>query len=526
MASSEYRGKVIEGKNRIEQEYAPFLSDEARISPAAPDLLYFPETSGEAAEAVLACRKERKKCTLSGGRTGIGGGAVPSERTKAVISLERIQPPVSIEWNREHDTWSARVGAGMRLQDLLTALQKKQYRSSEEVPDGLFFPVDPTETSASLGGMAATNASGARTLYYGAMRKWVLGLTVVLADGSILRLKRNENISRDGSISLKTKTGTIALPIRPVEIPPTKHTAGYFLQENTDLVDLFIGSEGTLGIVTELEIALTLPGKHNMYTVVFLREDKPESAVRGLLEARELPPVALEYMDKASLSLLRQFRTEQGDASGVPDLPRDVQAVLYLEYNFKTETELKEGAFALSDLLKSAALSPESTWTGFSARTLTAMKAFRHALPERINSIVAGRKQSIPDLTKIGTDMAVPFDSLKGMLEEYRQTISKEGLEFYIFGHIGNGHVHVNMLPRNRDEMEKGWALYTELARSVKSKGGSICAEHGIGRLKKKLLPIQFTKREIEDMKNVKNVLDPENRLNPDVLFPEQQFED
>jgi D-lactate dehydrogenase (cytochrome) len=107
-------------------------------------------------------------------------------------------------------------------------------------------------------------------------------------------------------------------------------------------------------------------------------------------------------------------------------------------------------------------------------------------------------------------------------LEEYRTTLLEERLDFCIFGHIGNGHVHVNILPKNRDEMDRGWELYTRFARSARQKGGSICAEHGIGRLKRKLLPIQFTKTEIENMKKVKRIVDPENRLNPDVLFPEE----
>lgn len=534
----EYTGRIVRGRSKIQSEYSPFLSDEARISPSVPELLYFPETTEEVSRALAECTAEGMAVTVSGGRTGIGGGAVPSDTSTALISLEHLQPRVAVNWNKTHQTWSARVGAGLKLQDFLTILKQKRYTSESETPAGLFFPVDPTETSATLGGMAATNASGARTLYYGAMRKWVLGLTAVLADGTILNLRRGEHVSSGGSNAgcgksgILTVKGTkadlqsggveITIPLAPVSIPPTKHTAGYYLTGNTDAVDLFIGSEGTLGIITELELRIDLPGQNNMYTVVFLSEDNPSGPVRTLLNAAGLPPVALEYMDSFSLKLLREFRAEQGEASGVPELPEEAKAVLYLEYNFAEKQEAEQGAAALAGLLHEAGLSPNATWAGFSFRTLTAMKKFRHALPERVNSIIAERKQTIPELTKIGTDMAVPVEELEEMLREYREMLLREKLDFCIFGHIGNGHVHVNILPKTVEEMKLGWDAYVRLARSVRQKNGSICAEHGIGRLKRKLLPIQFTKTEIEVMKKVKKALDPEHRLNPGVLFPEE----
>ncbi len=521
--SGVYRGKRVTGQQKIKEEYTPFLSDEARISPELPDVLYFPETTEEVSQAVLECVHEEKACVVSGGRTGIGGGAVPSSRTSALISLERIQPPVALRWNDTFSVWSARVGAGLKLQEFLQVLKRKNYTCTEDAPDGLFFPVDPTETTATLGGMAATNASGARTLYYGAMRKWIIALTVVLADGSILRVQRGKFVCNNQRLSFNTGVRRYDIPVSPVTIPPTKHTAGYYLTESTDLVDLFIGSEGTLGIITELELRLTVPGPQNLYTILFLPKDEPAGLVEKLLTVPELPPVAMEYMDGRSLAFLRQFRDEQGEASGVPNIPGHVSAIIYLEYNCTGSESAVAAAKQLSDCLEETPCSSDETWTGFSTRTLDAMKKFRHALPERINSIIAERKQSIPELTKIGTDMAVPLDQLKPMLEEYRSVLTENDLEFCIFGHIGNGHVHVNIIPRNKKEMAEGWDLYTVFAQSVKKKGGSICAEHGIGRLKRKLLPIQFTKSEIEGMKRVKEVFDPDNRLNPDVLFPEPE---
>jgi D-lactate dehydrogenase (cytochrome) len=147
------------------------------------------------------------------------------------------------------------------------------------------------------------------------------------------------------------------------------------------------------------------------------------------------------------------------------------------------------------------------------------MKAFRHALPERINSLVAYRKQNIKELTKIGTDMAVPDKYLSKIIKFYKKELEKNSLEYYIFGHIGNAHLHVNILPKNIDELKLAKEIYKRFAKKVVKYRGSVSAEHGIGRLKKEFLLIQYNKREINIMKEIKATLDPESILNYGVLF-------
>jgi len=127
----------------------------------------------------------------------------------------------------------------------------------------------------------------------------------------------------------------------------------------------------------------------------------------------------------------------------------------------------------------------------------------------------------VPELHKVGTDMAVPDAALGEMMDLYAERLGASGLDHVIFGHIGSGHVHVNILPESVDELVRAGELYEEFAREAVRMGGSVAAEHGIGRIKKKFLPIQFSAEQIAAMRAVKAALDPDGILNPGVLFDE-----
>ena len=161
----------------------------------------------------------------------------------------------------------------------------------------------------------------------------------------------------------------------------------------------------------------------------------------------------------------------------------------------------------------------EDSWAGYEMREIERFKHFRHLLPETINGIIAERKRQIPQLHKLGTDLAVPDERLRDMWAVYRDTLNGEGLEWVAFGHIGNNHLHVNILPRDLPELEKGIAAYDDLARQAVAFGGVVSAEHGIGKIKSRLLSLMYSDAQIGQMKAVKAALDPEMLINPgDVL--------
>ena len=302
----------------------------------------------------------------------------------------------------------------------------------------------------------------------------------------------------NGEIVLTMANGDAqTLTVPEISIPPTKHTAGYHLARNMDAVDFFIGAEGTLGIITEIELILDVLPKGNLYITIFLPDEDCTELIQELKQSALVQPVALECMDSRSIKILREYKTEQGESSGIPDLPPETQGILYLEVRHDSEDELETLYEALAELLERHSIGIEATWAGFSQQDLEAMKRFRQALPERINSIIGSRKRKVSTLTKIGTDMAVPDESLAEIINLYRSSLDAAGLEYCLFGHIGNGHVHINILPRTEEERQRGLGLYNLFAERAVAVNGSVAGEHGIGKLKKKFMKIQYTDKEI-----------------------------
>ncbi len=434
---------------------------------------------------------------------------------------ERIKPTPIVRGDGEGG-WLVHVGAATTLQELSDALADGRCDYPDGQPDApLYYPVDPTEASAHLGGNIATNASGARTLHYGPTRDWVRWLKVVMADGRILELRRGQVRAQDGVLLYRREDGSrVELSIPDLPIPNTKHTAGYHLKPDMDAVDLFVGSEGTLGIVVEAELALTPKPAHRLFLTLFL--DGRDTAI-GLTHALKahpgLSPLALEYIGPRTVDLLRRGGNQTPASAEVARLPDGAAALLYTELPFQDEAELDAIHEALTEVLAGFGLDPAQSWAGFTERDLEEMKRLRHAVPETVNAIIARRKAEAQEIHKVGTDMAVPDESLREMMDYYERRVAEHGLEFVIFGHIGNGHLHVNILPRTAEELRLAQELYMEFAHEAVRLRGSIAGEHGIGRIKKKFLPIQFSEADLSAMRAIKDALDPHGLLDPGVIF-------
>jgi len=157
----------------------------------------------------------------------------------------------------------------------------------------------------------------------------------------------------------------------------------------------------------------------------------------------------------------------------------------------------------------------EMSWAGYEQRDLERFKNFRHVLPETVNTIIAERKKNIPELYKLGNDLAVPDYALEEIWGFYTSILERAGLEWVGFGHIGNNHIHINIIPRSLKEMKKGLLIYQKFAKKAVDLGGTISAEHGVGKIKKEFFSIMFSKKELKEMRAVKNALDPVCMLNP-----------
>jgi len=433
--------------------------------------VFAPADEAGVAEVLRQASATGKPVTVAGAGTGVTGARVALGGW--VLSLERL--------NRlEVHPGLARAEAAVTLSELHRAAGQS----------GQFYPPDPTEAAASLGGTIATNASGSRSFRYGDTRKHVLRLRVVLADGRVLDLPRGEPVDFE-------------VPAIPAPAT-TKQTAGYHLRPGMDWVDLFIGSEGTLGVITHAELRLLPAPGALLAGVVFFRGDRAAVAAvedwRANARAR-----MLEYFDRPSLALLR---------GRFPEVPEQAGAAVLFEQELSAEDDPEVERWA--ERLETAGALVEDSWFATSARDRERFRKFRHALPEAVNDTV--RRNGF---LKMGSDYAVPPARNLEMLEYYRRRLEQEFAGRYvIFGHIGDAHVHVNILPASQEEFARAQALMVEFARQAVALGGTVSAEHGLGKRKAHLLAIQYTPEHLEAMKQVKRRLDPQWLLGRGTLWP------
>ena len=525
--------KRIEGFATIQAEYSAYLSDESKLSAKPFDYLFFPKSEAELAVVVKTLSTQKVPFTVAGARTGLVGGCVPQEG--ALISLEYLDKVIEVYRDKPSCEWRIKAQTSVSLKNLESMLRVKQMPSLEqspdeairrnyaefrEDPDQYFYPPDPTEMSASLGGSVVTNASGARTYRYGPTRAWIRGMRVFLANGEYLDIPRGKYFaSREGKFIVHdSKGGAVPITIPDYPMPRTKSTAGFYAAPQMDLIDLFIGSEGVLGIVTSVDVAL-LKREDKVSIIQFVDTDEQAVTLADALRSEDRMQLDfLEFYSGNALDLLRRLQREEPSTVGMPPIPENARAAVFFEMSFDPRQQDLDFSI-LEAVISSCGGSLERSWAGYESRELDRFKVFRHMVPETINSIIAERKKQYPGIHKLGTDMAVPDGHMREMWDLYRSRCEESQLEWCAFGHIGNNHIHVNILPRNLEELEKGMHLYEVFAKNAVELGGSVSAEHGIGKIKAKFLKLMFTPEQIEQMRRIKKALDPKGLLNPNDIF-------
>ena len=430
------------------------------------DRVLAPKTAEEVAALLKEAAATQTPVTVAGSWTGVAGGAVPS--TGWLLSTENLKR-IDIQQDR------ALAGAGVPLFNLQAAAKNSNQ----------FYAPDPTENTASVGGTIATNASGSRSFLYKATREHVEGLTVALLDGTVRAYRRGDRI--DFHVNRIHKPGT------------TKHSVAMPLEPGMDWVDLFIGAEGTLGVVVEAELKL-LPEVRDLLTGVLFF--KTEEAAWDAVEAWRATPALrmLEYLDSGSLALME---TNPGGAL----------AALIIEQELRSPDDEEMWV----DRMDFPGLLEPHSWIASGDTDRERFRKFRHGVPERVNATVQRN-----GFMKLGSDAAVPLGKGREMMLFYRDLVNRDFPgQFAIFGHIGDAHVHVNLLPRTQLQADRGKEIMTEIARKAVSLNGSVSAEHGLGKRKKPFLQIQDPQSDIESLLEVKRRFDPRGLLGQGNLFPD-----
>ena len=430
--------------------------DWTKVYDPAPSVICFPTSTDQVSELLKLCTKCKVAVVPSGGRTGLAGGAVAA-KGEVVLSLEKMRKMGEVD-SLANTVW-CEAGA-------VTEAIHEHCK-----PSGLTWPIDfASKGSSMVGGNIATNAGGVRVIRYGLTRNWVLGLTVVLMNGEILRL--------NGSLE-KNNTGI-------------------------DLRQLFIGTEGILGVITEAVLKLApIPRESD----VFFFALKDLSSVFSLFkEVRKsgLMVNAFECLSSACLEVVLHHR---GLFS--PFIDQHEQYVLL-------EVERPESADAKEKL---------ESWLGGLFTDGLVQDAVLAQSPKEAQNLWAMREGISETLANTGLlhkhDISLPIHRLQEFIENWSADISKNypGLKPYIFGHIGDGNLHVNLMkPEEMDvsEFRKHCAEADQnMFAWIQKYEGSVSAEHGIGLLKKHLLKYTRTEKEIELMRSMKAVFDPSHLLNP-----------
>jgi D-lactate dehydrogenase (cytochrome) len=519
-------------------EIQSFLSDASHMRDGHAERVLFPESTEEVAEVLRGATRDKTPVTVSGAGTGTVGGRIPF--AGIVLATDRLKQIKSL--GHEGPGGRAVAEAGVRLSDL------QRFVESEN----LFYPPDPTERSCFLGGTVATNASGARTFKYGPTRNYVRRLKIALATGDVIEVRRNElHADSRGKIKIPLPSGRLLEAHLPSYCMPRtrKHASGYYVAPEMDLIDLFIGSEGTLGVVTEIELALLPKPEGLLSGIVFFTAD--ENVLSFVSEARaaslanrqsrdgevnRLGPLiekametserqvrqapssnhsnnwaidarALEYFDGESLKFLRQkYEMIPGAAVGA----------IFFEQETTPATEDSLMTEWLSLLERYNALIDDS-WFATNEHDQAKLREFRHALPVLMNEWFARHNQR-----KVSTDMSVPDEAFPGMLHFYQDTLRTSDLRYTIFGHIGDNHVHVNILPRNDDEATEARDIYLQFLKRAAAVGGTLSAEHGIGKLKRDYLRLFYSEEHLREMAALKRAFDPAGILGRGNIFSEE----
>lgn len=514
-----------------------YLSDESRVMGAA-EYIAFPTSAEEISSVIRWCANHDVPLTAQGGLTGLAGGASPARGL--ALNLQRMNRILGLR-RGEQGEYYLRVQPGLLLTQLRKALETKSFdiRGWDDAsldalkavkPGALFFSPDPTEPTASLGGMASCNACGARSFLYGCTRAHINALRVVLADGRIASLIRGRDKADGRHVRFACEDGSIfecGLP--SFDTPPIKD-AGFFIRENMDLVDLFMGSQGTLGVIAELELKLMDAPRHLWGLTAFFPDDENALAYVRAMKGRSdagvpdfaYKPASIEFFNKNALDMVVRQKAVTPAFHQLQELPENYNCAVYVEFNDDNPDKMIPVLRALSAVILAVGGDIERTWVARDKTELEKLLFFRHTVPETIDLIVEENRKNEPCITILSTDMAVDDRHFDELFHIYKHDLMQTNLQWIIFGHIGENHVHPNILARTKAEYEEGHRIFEKWARDVHRMGGSISAEHGAGKIKKKLALIMYGADKMRALSALKRAFDPRGLLGPGNVISEE----
>lgn len=483
-----------------------YFEDNSGVTGSHADFVAIAENEEEIAAFLAEMSAKKIPVTVAGALTGNTASGLAFGG--AVLSLERLNAIGDIEKISENKA-KIKVQAAARIQDI----------KDKAFSDGWMYPPDPTEKNAAIGGNISTNASGGRGLKFGVTRDYVSALKIIFSDGSSSRIERGKYTADDGGkITFDTDKGAKKIILPKYTLPKIKNAAGYYNYPNADLIDVIIGSDGTLGVITEADLMLIPHFKEVFGGIIFfdlrkkaydfVKSVKEESLITKNKKCKDgINAMSLEYFDKNALSMIKD---------DYPVIAHNAEAGIMFEQDvYDDNFDVLMDRWV--ELIEKNNIDTEKVWFASNLKEQEEFRVFRHRIPERVNERV--RKNKIP---KVGTDFAVPEGKLAEIVDFCEKEFERAGLFNLTFGHIGENHLHANIIASNEEEYRKTREMYARIAQKAVELGGTVSAEHGIGKLKHIFLEKMVGEEGFKEMAKFKKSFDNANILGQDNIFPKR----
>lgn len=506
--------------NRVQENFSSYLEDEAHLLIGNAEMIYFPKNIEELSSIVIEANLADIAITISGGGTGLSGGRVPLGGW--IIATDEMRS-ISGDGSDWIDPES-QINYQLRFEDLddenalLTVPAAMTTKSVQNFCREVnwFYPPDPTERTGFIAGNASTNASGARSFKFGATRLWVERMIIVLPNGIEVSLDRKDVLGDQNSIIINSD---IKVTRPRFNLPKVKkNVSSPILTDDSHPMDLFIGSGGMYGIIAEVTLRLIKPPSEILSVFTFCDSmDQAITLVERLRERRNMNinphPMTVEYLDDRAANIMRVKD---------PNIPVSTKAVVFIEQDIYSDEESEATLEYLGNYFDELGI--EESSVAQSHKEIEHHKFLRHLLPETVHELAKSNGYS-----KLGTDYSVPDDKYHELMyyigklsEEYEEEMEKNSplgnkIGYVLWSHSGDSHIHLNLLPRNDTEYKRAKEIMVHLMKKVVAWGGSIAAEHGLGKKEfnnKPAIYIQYPTEVIEQLIQIKRELDPKLLLN------------
>ena len=494
--------KTIDLNEENLAQYASCLTDESRLFGKASQIV-FPGNISDLCAFVKDAYEKGVPLVVQGARTGLCGGAVPPDPESSVIALENLNGHGEVE--KDAYGASIRVECGLPLSELRRITARSGFR----------FAPDPSEESATVGGLFANQARGMNAAKTGPFSRHVEELSFLLYDGTLLRLSRGECVITESGFVLPDGRSFAAPSLSSRPRFPFLPYAG------EDLIDLLAGSEGAYGIAVDFRLRLE-PAEPSVWGIWFFFPDE-ENALRCAELVRGFSmdtnhARSLDFLSGSALQAADEARTVLESLKGIPDLPDVSGAALYLELAGDSEETLEETLMLLADEMDLQGFDLDNTWVATDAQGVERFHAFRHAVPEQFNTRLDALRRDEPALHRCSVDLGCDPSSFTTHAEVLLGKIRDLSVPGAVYGHVLDGRIHVDLLPGTEEDLKRCEAFFRGLTMNPFLYPA---AENGVGKLKRELIRLSLTGEEYALLRAIKEFFDPKGLLNPGSFIPD-----